>query len=279
MKLSVPTRNDAIVERLEPFVVALPSHAARLELHPFGLDIPADHVIDPTRMASAAFLHRLQTLDQLTFGPEGMPMPRWVFYDCAELPGAIFGFSMPARRLPAEVRRQLGTEDPDALVPLSMYIAIPMKPPAVWFGHNLASLNPVFPDLGLAGLASITKAVGLAVFRCGTQFGATQWDSEALDIHTRFGPLELITAWTPAHSEAATLTYRFDITEQRLRHALGDPSAKLAYPEPELEVDQADEELMQRLQAEIEQGARYVVAGRPRRVSGHQRVPLARTPR
>ncbi len=277
MKLSIPTRNDAMLSRLEPFVVALPSHAARLELQPFGLDIPADHVIDPTRMASEGFLHRLQTLDQLTFGPEGMPMPRWVFYDCAELPGAIFGFAMPARALPADVCRQLGAVDLDALVPLSMYIAIPMKPPAVWFGHNLASLNPVFPDLDLTGLASITKAVGLAVFRCATQFGATQWDSEALHIHTRFGPLDLITAWTPAHSEAATLTYRFDITEERLRHALGDPAAKLAYPEPDLEVDQADEALMQRLQAEIEQGARYVVAGRPRRVSGHQRVPLAKS--
>lgn len=277
MKLSVPTRNDVMLSRLEPFVVALPSHAARLELRPFGLDIPAEHVIDPTRMASKVFLHRLQTLDQLTFGPEGMPMPRWVFYDCAELPGAIFGFAMPARTLPADARRQLGGGDPDDLVPLSMYIAIPMRPPAVWFGHNLASLNPVFPDLDLTGLASITKAVGLAVFRCGTQFGATQWDSEALHIHTRFGPLDLITAWTPAHSEASTLTYRFDVTEERLRHALGDPAVTLAYPEPDLEVDQGDEELMQRLQAEIERGARYVVAGRPRRVSGRQRVPLSKS--
>ena len=34
----------------------------------------------------------LEQLDALTFGPEGMPMPLWVFYNASELPGGIVGF-------------------------------------------------------------------------------------------------------------------------------------------------------------------------------------------
>jgi len=271
------TRNDEVLRDMEPFLVATPAHRELLDRCPMGLEIPDANVIDPMRAASERFLLLLQTLDRLTFGPEGMPMPRWVFYDCAEIPGAIFGFARRAESLPDSVREQLGLHEGETgLVPFSMYIAIPMQPPRVWFGHNLASLNPTFPELGLRGLASLTKALGLAAFRCETQFGATQWDSEALHIHCRFGPLDLITAWTPAHSEAATLTYRLDVTEQRIRHALGDPAVSLHYPSPDFEVAASDHAAMQALQERVEAGERFVVAGRPRRVRGEPRVPVAR---
>lgn len=275
--MTLHTRNDRILHELTPFVVATPDHLERLDRSPFGLSIEDSGFIDPMRMDSERFLLLLQTLDQLTFGPEGMPMPRWVFYDCAEIPGAIFGFARRAETLPDSVREALGLRDDETgLVPFSMYIAIPVRPPDVWFGHNLASLNPTFPALGLGGLASITKALALKVFRCRTQIGATQWDSEALHIHSRFGPLDLLTAWTPAHSEPATLTYRFDVTDESLRYALGDPEASLYYPDPAFEVDATDFDAMQRLQEKIEAGERFVVVGAPRRHGPALRVPVAK---
>ncbi|MDF1563882.1 MAG: hypothetical protein P1V51_12610 [Deltaproteobacteria bacterium] len=274
--MTLATRNPGLVERLEPFLVCYRGHRGHFDLSPLGVTIPEANLVDPMRMESERFLLLLQTLDKLTFGPEGMPMPRWVFYDAAEIPGAIFGFGARPSALPERVREQLGVRDDETgLVPFSMYIAIPVSPPEVWFGHNLASLNPTFPDLGLKGLASITKALGLQVFRCRTQIGATQWDSDALHIHTRFGPLELVTAYTPAHSEAETLTYRFDITEQKIRCALGDPEASLDVPEPTLEITAGDVAAMQALQQRIEDGERFCLTGPPRRSGGERRVPVA----
>ncbi len=279
------TRNDALFEVMQPFLVAPPWNTPRFDLAPMGLPIPEAHVINPLCADSETFLLALQTLDRLTFGPEGMPMPRWVFFDCAEIPGGIFGFGRPATSLPPDVRAALDLPtDYTGLVPFSMYVAIPVRPPAegqpggAWFGHNLASLNPVFPALRMKGLASVTKALALKCFRAAEQIGATQWDSEALFIHTRFGPLELVTAWTPAHSEPSTLTYRFEVTDVKIRHAMGDPNAPLATPTADLEIAADDHAAMQALQANIERGGRYVVAGPPRRHEGVWRIPVARQP-
>ncbi len=275
--IDLKTRNDEMLRTMTPFLVATPQHAAMLDRCPFGIQIPDENLIDPTRTSSERFLLLLQTLDRLTFGPEGMPMPRWVFYDCAELPGAIFGFARRIESLPGHVREALDLQPGETgLMPFSMYIAIPIKPPGVWFGHNLASLNPTFPKLGLKGLASITKALALKVFRCQVQIGATQWDSDALHIHTRLGPLDLLTAWTPAHSEAETLTYRFDITDDKIRHACGTPGVELDYPEADFEVAADDRTAMRELQARIEAGEKFVVAGPPRRHMKGRRVPIAR---
>jgi hypothetical protein len=271
------TRNDALLEDNEPFLVAIEPHLERLDRAPFGLEVRGDACIDPLSSKAETFLTLLQTMDALTFGPEGMPMPRWVFLGGAELPGAIFGFARRAASLPDEVRAGLKVPaDYEGLVPLSMYIAIPVNPPDVWFGHNLASLNPVFRGLGLKGLASVTKALALKAFRCRVQIGATQWDSDALHIHSRFGPLDLVTAWTPQHSEAWTLTYRFEVTDDKLRYALGDPDARIDFPDEDFAVRRADTDEQQALQRRIEAGERFAVCGRPRGSGMEMLVPLAR---
>jgi hypothetical protein len=274
---TIQTRNDSLFSTCEPYLVAIEPHVEHLDLNPFGITTPGTNVVDPLRLSSEVFLTLLQTMDALTFGPEGMPMPRWVFLGGAELPGAIYGFARRVKDLPDEVNEKLKVPAGyDGLVPLSMYIAIPVAPPDVWFGHNLASLNPVFPALGLKGLASITKALALKCFRCKVQEGATQWDSDALHIHTRFGPLELVTAWTPQHSEPWTLTYRFSNTDEKMRFALGDPEGKVEYPEEEFHVVRSDIEAQQGLQRRLEAGERFVVTGRPRNHGMKMEVPLAK---
>ena len=262
MGIPFTTRNDRILQSLETFVVTTRENQPALNLEPFGL--PTRWLIDPTRRASGTFLDLLQRLDALTFGPEGMPMDKWVFYDCAELPGFIYGFALESGRLSSAERELFGCPPGyGGPVPFSMYIAIPMFEPGAWFGHNLASLNATFPHRNLGGLGSITKSFALKAFGVSSFFGATQWLSKALYIHTKFGPLDITTAYTPAHSIPETLTYGFEVTDTALRAACGDPSVQIARPTPDVHLNAQDVEAMKRIQADIEAGARYVMVGAP----------------
>jgi hypothetical protein len=275
--LSFRTSNDRIFSELEPFLVATPFHRALMDLQPFGLVIPPENLLDPLLMRSADFLHLLQKLDSLTFGPEGMPMPRWVFFNGAELPGGIFGFGRPVEAMRPRARQVMGIpRGYRGLVPYSMFIAIPMFVPGGWMGHNLASLNPVFPEEGLSGLASITKAVALKVYRAGKFFGVTQWRSRALHIHVKFGPLGLLTAFTPAHSEPRSLTYFMEVTDERLRCACGDPTVTLRRPRPTRMIDADDDAAMRRLHEEIRRGARFQITDVPVHDGDRVRVPVGR---
>jgi hypothetical protein len=271
----IRTSNDAILRDYGTFVVSTPANLPHLDASPFGLDLR--WTIDPTRLDSAVFLTLLQRLDALTFGPEGMPMDLWVFYDCAELPGYIYGFAIDAKRLTAHERVVFDIpRGYDGPVPLSMYIAIPMYEPGAWFGHNLASLNLTFPERRLYALGTITKAIALKAYKTERFFGATQWTSRALYIHTKFGVLDLHTTWTPAHSIPATLTYAFDVTEDKLRAAAGDPDILLERPEPEFHLDSEDTDGMQALQAQIEGGAQFQLIGPPSVQGGRTLHPLRR---
>ncbi len=215
--------------------------------------------------------------------PEGMPMPRWVFFDCSEMPGAIYGLARPARTLWPKARELFKVpHDYDGLVPVSMYVAIPMYRPGIWFGHNLSSLAPVFEragvtDTDLRGLGSLTKGLALKCFGVQEFWGATQWLSKALYIHVKFGPLDLQTAFTPAHSEHETLTYGFRVTDDSLRASMGDPGIRITRPQPTFWLEGHDVPGMQTLQDRIEAGERYVIPDAPRATpDGGVLVPITR---
>lgn len=272
----IRTHNDGILERYGTFVVATPRNFPLVHTEPFGLTLRWH--IDPMRTSSATFVDLLQRLDALTFGPEGMPMDKWVFYNCAELPGFLYGFAAAAEELTRHEREVYGVPSSyDGPVPLSMYIAMPMYERGSWFGHNLASLNRTFPERDLHHLGTMTKAIALEAFRVERFVGATQWSSKALYIHTKFGPLDIQTAYTPAHSIPETLTYAFDVTDTCLRAALGDPEATVDRPAANLFVDSRDVDTMRSMQAAIEGGARYVLAGPPAQRGDHMEHPVYET--
>jgi hypothetical protein len=160
-----------------------------------------------------------------------------------------------------------------------MYIAIPTVEAGTWVGHNLASLSERIGDARLRGLGSVTKALGLRVFRVGFQVGVTQWASPALRLHTRLGPLALETAWTPAHSEPRSLTYRATVDLASLRHLAHDPRGTVEQPEADRFVASDDEDAMRELEGRIERGERWEIVGRPEVMEGHrrQRIPVRRT--
>ncbi len=283
MPLSFAIKGAQLLDELVPYLVATPANLRHLNLAPFGLPVAAEHVIDPLRMQSAQFLDLLHKLDGLTFGPEGMPMPKWVFYDCSELPGAIYGLARPAARVWPKVKQLFAIPDTyTGLVPVSMYVAIPMPQRGVWFGHNLSSLAPVFrrlqllDDLDLAGLGALTKGLALKCFGVEQFWGATQWQSKALYIHVKFGPLLLETAYTPAHSDHETLTYGFAVTEEALRASMGDPTIVLPRPDASFWVESTDVAAMIALQDRIEAGGRFCIPAAPRATNaGGVEIPIA----
>jgi hypothetical protein len=269
--------NARLLADLELFVVATPDNQARFDLRPFGLIVADDALFDPLRREAAPFLDRLARLDAVAFGPEEMPMPRWVFYDCAEIPGGIVGFGARAATISSDVRALL--EVPrgyEGVVPLGMYIAIPTLDPGVWMGHNLSTVTRFVGGGALRGLGGLTKAVALKVFRASAQIGVTQWDSAALFVHTRMGPLELLTAWTPAHSHAASLTYRATIDDAALLRLARAPGGEVARPPADRWIDSGDHAAIEALQARIEAGERFCVVGPPTPIGpGRQLVPIA----
>ena len=131
----------------------------------------------------------------------------WVFYDCGEMPGGVVGLGVRAKDLGEEALKEYKIDaDYEGLVPISMYIAIPMAN-GEWFGHNLSSANRVLKE-AMPGLGLVTKALALQVFQIPTMLGATQWDSKALEIHLQLSDMELLSTYTPAHSYKNTMTYK-----------------------------------------------------------------------
>ena len=261
-----------ILERCEPYVVATRALQAQLNLEPLGLAIRPEHRFDPMRVSSAAFLDRVQTLDALTYGPVGMAMPRWALYDCAEMAGALVGLGTRAAHLPARLRSTFAVpDDYDGLVALSMYIAVPLLGDRRWLSHSICSINEVAPSAAPPGMTVLTMALGLVTVGARDFVGATQWSSPKLVAYSKFAPLTLLTAWSPAHDDPQTLAFQFEVSEDRIHRAL-DPD-RSAPPPPRL-LDVGDDAALRAAQVRIEAGERMAVVGPPIERGSVRYVPI-----
>ncbi len=230
--------------------------------------VPGVHRVDPLRVAASQFLDLLQRLDEIVRGAKGMALPRWAFFDCAEVPGMIAGFACPAGELPAQARERMalrpGWSGP---VPVSLVAAIPMIEPGSWHVYGLSCLEEREPAWGTAGLGAATLGLALRAAAARRAYAATQWRDWELDVIAGFAPLELLTAWTPAHSDPATLTCRFECSAGRL-----DAGEGFAGPGRGIDVD--DPSALRDLQALLEDGRRFYVMGPPRQDGWRRRVPV-----
>ena len=75
----------------------------------------------------------------------------------------------------------------------------------------------------------------------------------------RFAPLELLTAWTPAHSDPATLTCRFDVATL----CLDEACAPAVVPEGSDVRWIGDDAARREVQTALESGRRFEVVGPP----------------
>lgn len=204
--------------------------------------------IDPTRAASAPFLRSLERLDRLIYAPAGMATPRWAFYDCAELPGVVFGRCVPASRLPAEARVALAVADEEAPVPLDAVVAIPTVAAGHWLVFAVCGLQEVV-ETGHADRRAESLRAALRWLGAREVSSVCQWRGDRLALHLRWGPLEVRAAWMPSHDLPASCC---------LRHGTeGDAPALDAASKTWLATN--DAEGLRALQARIEAGGRYYV--------------------
>jgi hypothetical protein len=170
-------------------------------------------------LESLSFGESILNLENKAFGLD-LAMPRWVFYDCAIVPGFVCGYAMRREHLPPSYQEALGLKPQlkksfhdSEWVPLSLFIMIPTIHKGEWVAHNLCAINSLVPDQDrLYGLGFLTKAFGLWYANVETCLGMTQWGKPALKLHSHFGYLEVITSYTPIHTYAKTMTYRCQVS-------------------------------------------------------------------
>lgn len=246
-----------ILERCRPFLVTSRSNLAALNLKPFGVPVGDGEIYDPTRLGSSAVIDGLHAMDAFSFGDQSMLMPRWVLFDCGEFPGVVFGFGRQARDLSEDLRVAYGVVEErhdDDFVPLSMWIAIRCAEEGAWFGHNLASANLVARQTPMPGLATLTKAFGIALSRADKQYGATQWASASLNIHLTMGRMRLLSAYTPAHTHPETFVYKIAVDLKEIAETLTPQWARRSTG-GERFIDADDSDGIRALHAELEAGA------------------------
>ncbi len=233
--------------------IARPGH-----YHELGWFNRAPIIKNPLRMDEVDFADQIIRLEGKAFAASGMPMPRWVFYDCAIMPGFVAGYAIRRTSATQEMLDLLSPQDDSDWVPLSLFIMIPTLAHQEWVAHNLCSVNSLLPnDQKLYGLGFLSKAFGLWYANIKQLCGMTQWGSPAIKLHSHYGVFEVLTAYTPVHTYANTLTYRViaDVEEWRRFFNPGEnPSFSKLYEDAGFEVNPVDELSLQEFQRKIELG-------------------------
>jgi hypothetical protein len=167
---------------------------------------------NPLDTKELEFAEQIYYIEGKAFGPSNMAMPRWVFYDCAIIPGFVAGFAMRTEKLPDSIRRVMRTSPNLDWTPLSLFIIIPTMAKGQWVAHNLCAINSLLPEEErFYGLGFLSKAFGLWYANVESCLGMTQWGSPALKLHSHYGHMQIVTAYTPVHSHAKTITYRVEV--------------------------------------------------------------------
>ncbi len=198
-------------KRIRPYLFVRPENRTSQPgiAHPLNWFEKKTLLLNPLKMRNALFAEAIYDLEAMLYTSSDMVMPRWVFYDCAIMPGITTGFAMHTDALSSTMRAKLSFHSDLEWVPISLFICIPTNRSGQWVAHNLCSVNGLLPnEEKLKGLGFLSKAYGLWYGNIKNLCGMTQWDSPALKLHSQYGNLEILTAYTPVHSYSATVTYR-----------------------------------------------------------------------
>lgn len=267
-----------VFENCEPYLVARAGVLDCFDLSPLGVAIPKANQFDPQCVSSGPFLNLAKKLDAMTYGPLGLTMPDWVFYDCAVVPGAIFGFARRASELEGWLRTGLGVDASyEGLVPVSLFMALPTPIAGQWIGYTLCSINEVAAGGAPEGLWRLTLAMGTATFQIARMRSTTRWRSPGLGIYASMGPLELVTAFTPAHDVPQTLTFDLRTDRAAQDRLVGPGDEDCARIHRYLDAD--DDRAMESLQHQLEAGERWAIVGPAVIWGARTRIPLARLDR
>lgn len=213
---------------------------------------------NPLDLAELEFAEQIYFIEEKAFGAANMTMPRWVFYDCAVIPGFVAGFAMKTAKLPEAIKKVMRIDPQSEWTPLSLFIIIPTMAKGQWVAHNLCAINSLLEEKDrLYGLGFLSKAFGLWYANVESCCGMTQWDNPALKLHTHYGTLEVVTAYTPVHSHAKTITYRAQVnTSSWEQFFTREPDLQFLekYGPAGFELDRLDEKSMIALHNKIMRG-------------------------
>ncbi|HUC57497.1 MAG TPA: hypothetical protein VMA95_08850 [Streptosporangiaceae bacterium] len=203
------------------------------------------------------FLNLFNVINGIAFGDRGIPMPQWVMVDLILMPSAAIIASLPQESFAAMVENSTFSFDSDVKahlravhenarrdgyagpIPVGGYCAAPSAAPGTWVGWSLWSLMPN------VGLGRAVKALALSAYHARKLDGVTQYDNNALKVHTQFGRLRVVVASVPFHTSPGSFVYESDFTVP----------ASGAHPEPSFLLDPSDYERQLGMQAAIAAGA------------------------
>lgn len=257
----IAKRYQNILSKVKPYILGNPKVIHNYELNVFNKVINPNEIMDCLDTKNLDFFDLIHKLDAITFGDQGMGMDKWVFFDCAAMPSGIIGFALKREDTPEILVKAFELdEDYDGIVPISMYMAIPTSDRGRWFGHNLSSLKR-FLGNEYKGLGLLTKAFACKVFGIDYCYGATQWGSPALEIHTQLSPMKLRASHLSAHTHKNSLCYLSVYNEENLEIALSGEKRVVENYDFLLNADDLNKQI--KLQSDIEKGAEFHIVGRP----------------
>ena len=167
---------------------------------------------NPLDLKELPFAEAIYQIEWKSFGKQDLAIPRWVFYDCAAMPGFVAGFAGKTKKIPKKILKLLNYSEENEWCPLSLFIIIPTMHKGEWVAYDLCSVNSMLPkEEQYYGLGFLSKAFALWYANVNQCSGMTQWGSPSLKLHSHYGHLEMIGAYAPLHTHATTMTYRCEV--------------------------------------------------------------------
>jgi hypothetical protein len=199
---------------IRPYVFVRPENqidqpGTRHKLDWFSFDPIYKNPLDVKELPFAEVIYQIEWK---SFGKQDLAIPRWVFYDCAAMPGFVAGFAGRTSKLPKKLLETLGSSLNEEWCPISLFIIIPTMHKGEWVAYDLCSVNSMLPkEEQFYGLGFLSKAFALWYANVNQCSGMTQWGSPSLKLHSHYGHLEMIGSYAPLHTHAKTMTYRCEV--------------------------------------------------------------------
>ena len=246
---------------------------AHLQTRPYGLTVNGLDLVGPPQnpWTEADIMRVYNVLNATAFGDKGIPLQNWVMIDLGLLPSAflLITLSRPAAEAAladargprsrahtenvliavlAEAQR-LGHDGP---IPVAGYCAAPTPVPGEWVGWSLCSAIP--------GLGTTAKGVALEVYGARRLTGVAQFTDQALRVHRRFGPMEILAPTLDLHPVPHTMIYRTAVHAEEDEHT------------PTIWMDARDLDAQREMQAKVDAGTSRFFILSPGLVDGQ--VPI-----
>lgn len=229
-------------------------NAAALDTSPFGVKVDyraAEQHPD--------LVERYRSANALAF-PGELTLPGWVLSDLYLLPGAIGLLLCRASLLDVPTRKRLGLAPDDEAI-AAAYLAAPTVVPRAFVGVSLLSLVPKI----VAG--AWVKALTLRMLGARRLRGVAQWANPSVRVHTRMGPIRVVSAVPGTHEfRAKSFVYESDLSDEARWTAA---MARRASPMAAQKIRATDEAALAALLARAEAGERIYLVPPGLDASGH----------